>query len=134
MQHNKDINKENINKENVNKENPSYIEQIVNRNQISKLDREKKDELFYTASHGSETHRVLNIEDPRLRLMLMENRYPNSQYICNDVRFRESNDAVPRKGFFERGDKKIEEDDTFVNVTYSRCYLVGRGAILLRNS
>ena len=43
------------------------------------------------------------------------------------MRFGESRDAVPRKAFYERGDKKIEENDIFVNVIYSRCYFIGRG-------
>ena len=91
------------------------------------IDRDKKDELFYTISCSSETPQMLDIEEIRPRLMPMEGRCPNPQYICNDVRFRESNDAVPRKGFFERGDKKIKENDIFANVIYSHCYLAGRG-------
>ena len=37
------------------------------------------------------------------------------------------NYAVPRKGFFERGDKKIKENDIFANVIHAHCYLAGRG-------
>ena len=42
------------------------------------------------------------------------------------MKFRKLNDAVPRKGFVERGDKKIKENDIFANVIYSHCYLAGR--------
>ena len=52
---------------------------------MSNLDHEKKDELLYTVSRSSETPQVLDIEEPRLRLMPMEGRCPNSQYIYNNV-------------------------------------------------
>ena len=93
------------------KENSSYLDQNVNGGQMSNIDRDKKGELFYAISCSSETTQVLDIEE--LRPILMPNTL---QYICNDVRFRESNDAVLRKGFFERGDKKVKEKDMFVNV------------------
>ena len=64
--------------------------------------------------------------------MPMEGRCPNSQYIYSNVRFRELSDAVPRKGLSQRGDKKIEKNDIFVNATYLCCYLVGRGVYYYR--
>ena len=91
---------------------------------MSILNHEKEDKLSYAVSHSNETPQVLDIEEPRLRLMPMEGRCPKSQYICSDVKLGESNDAVPRKGLFERGDKKIEENNIFVNVFYSRCYFI----------
>ena len=94
----------------VYKENPSYLGPFnVNGDRMSNLDREKKDELFYAVSRSSETPQVLDIEEPRLRLMPMEGRCPKSQYICSNVRLGESNDAVPRKGLFERGDKESKK-------------------------
>ena len=83
----------------------------VNEDLMSILDHEKEDKLFYAVSHSSETPQVLDIEEQRLILMQMEGRCPNSQYICSDVKFGESRDAVPRKGLFERGDKKIEQNN-----------------------
>ena len=57
---------------------------------MSNLYHEKKDELFYAVYHSSETPQVLDIEEPRLRLITMEYRYPSCQYICGDVKFGES--------------------------------------------
>ena len=66
---------------------------------MSILDHGKEDELFYAVSHSSEPPQVLDIEEPRLRLMPMEYRYPSCQYICGDVKFGESRKEFPSKGF-----------------------------------
>ena len=51
----------------------------VNEDRMSILDHEKEDKLFYAVSHSSKSPQVLDIEEPRLRLMPMEGRWPKSQ-------------------------------------------------------
>ena len=41
----------------------------VNEDRMSILDHEKNDKLSYAVSHSSETPPVMDIEEPRLRLM-----------------------------------------------------------------
>ena len=36
----------------------------------------------------------------------MKDQSPNTRYICNDVRLRELNDTVPRKGVLREGTRR----------------------------
>ena len=83
---------------------------------MSILDREKEGELFHAVSHSSEPPQVLDVEVQRLRPMPMECRCPSNQYICDNVKFGESRNAVPSKGLFEGGGKKLKKMIFFVNV------------------
>ena len=76
---------------------------------MSLLDRDTGEKLLYAVSHSSEPPQVLDVEVQRLRPMPMECRCPSNQYICDNVKFGESRNAVPSKGLFEGGGEKLKK-------------------------
>ena len=52
---------------------------------------------------------VDNQDKCKKRLMPIECRYRSYQCICDDVKFGESRNAVPSKGLFEGGGKKLKK-------------------------
>ena len=80
-----------------------------NEGRMLDIDHDMKDELFHKISCNSETHRLLDIEKIRSRLDLMKDRSPNTRYICNDVRLKELNDTVPRKGVLREGTRRSKK-------------------------
>ena len=72
----------------------------------------------------------MDTEKTRSRLDLMKDQSPNTRYICNDVKLRELNDIVPRKGVLGEGTRRSKKMTVY---KYIYSHFNGRGVYWHKN-